>query len=346
MAKTKLTKQFPAETHGAIVISLPTNPEASSWDMATRFIVRHIVDTAKASYTLCETRDDAIVSGRKLALSFNVQLFIEEDGRYVELPVDPEGEVDKSLLSKVRKLIAKAESTDVAAERDAFLTKAQEWMVRHAIDESLVKADAPNPMTERKVVVGSKGAGVWAKRLLVNSVASYAGLRSWSVTHSYYSVIAGYREDVEYAEMLITSLLLQLEQEYTLAFKNDKPEWTDARTFRANFMEAFTDRVGSRLSVMKREAQAQAADAAREAADAAGTLLSDQEASQSVSLVLRNRKAKVSEWVDGNHKFVNTQRSRAAYCGSATQAGNRAGSRADLSGGRTGKLANRKMVTA
>lgn len=47
---------------------------------------------------------------------------------------------DQELLRKVRGLIAKAESTDNANERDAFMTGAQRIMDKHGLDERTVRA--------------------------------------------------------------------------------------------------------------------------------------------------------------------------------------------------------------
>lgn len=279
-------------------------------------------------------RDKVIEQARRLALMFNTQLFVKDidSETAVELPVDPESTVDSSLLAKVRKLIAKAERTDIDAEREAFLAKAQEWMVRHAMDESLVKGEPKTEFIERRLIVGKHGAGIWAKRNLAYAVAGHANCRGWSNTGAYYNTVAGFREDVEWADLLFTSLLLQMEQELSTA---ERPEWTPWQTFRTNFMDAFVRAVKDRLHRQQVEALRATVElrlkdnpTADESADA----------TTSVAMVLRDRKAKVDEWVDGNHKFVNVTRNMGAYCGSSEQQGMRAGERADLSGGRTGRI--------
>ena len=327
-----ILKQLPKAVLGNVVVA--PNPFGSSWT------VFHAVKSSRPSYA-GNTSEDAIIRGRRIAQSFNVSLFIEDSGSFREIPTSSEGEIDQNLLSKVRKLVAKAEGTDNQHERDIFLTKAQEWMIRHAIDMSTVKEEQKT-MIERNIVIGKKGAGIYAKRSLVGAVATHCNLRAWSNTYTYYSTFAGYVEDVEYAELLVTSLLLQLEREYSVSLKFDKPAWTSALTFRANFMEAFVGRVRSRLSEMQRVARAEAAKTVREASgDLTESLVGD-----SVAMVLHNRRAKVDKWVNSRHKFVSVSRSMANYDAAGRQAGARAGNRADLSGGRTGRISNRKAVEA
>lgn len=292
------------------------------------FLVNHVgFENKRGSGTYADSRDEAIAKGRKVAMEFNTDLFIENDNMIVELEVEsPE---EKSVLTKVRGLLNKGEGTDVDAERDAFLAKAQELMTRHAIDEKQARGEGDNGMIKRKIAIGKGGAGIWSKRNLIHYIATANQCRSWSCTWSYYSVVAGHREDVEWVEMLYTSLMLQMEQELAAA---DRPEWTDGRTYRANFMESFASTVSGRLSVMGREAVAKAAEAS-------------ETTSESVTLVLRGRESRVSDWVDSNHKFVSCSRSRSDYCDAARTDGSKAGNRADISAGRTGRINTRKAIT-
>ncbi|MDP9441581.1 MAG: DUF2786 domain-containing protein, partial [Actinomycetota bacterium] len=46
--------------------------------------------------------------------------------------------IDDRILSRVRALLAKAESTEFAPEAEAFTEKAQELMARYAIDDPVL----------------------------------------------------------------------------------------------------------------------------------------------------------------------------------------------------------------
>lgn len=302
--------KYPNAIQGSILIT----PSGSGW------LVKHVVKSSRAMRMYCCEREAAIDHARDHARAFNTTLFIEEDGKYRELPVE-DNDVDQNLLGKVRKIIAKAERTDFESERDAFLAKAQELMIRHALDESMVKEEiADHQMIERHFVVGNRGAGLWAKRDVITTVAGYANCRTWAHTRSYYSTVAGFAEDVEFADMLITSLLLQMEREVGKALKHDKPEWTDPRTYRVNFMEAFASSISARLTAMKAQAQTRV----------------EEDSGSSVALVLRDRKERVNEWVDAKHHFVTVSRNQLkGFDGAARQAGARAGERADLSNRRS-----------
>ena len=61
------------------------------------------------------------------------------------------------VLSTIRALLAKAESTEFAAEAEALSAKAQAMMTRHAIDEALLHAGDNDPIevVSRRVLIDS-----------------------------------------------------------------------------------------------------------------------------------------------------------------------------------------------
>ena len=130
-----------------------------------------------------------------------------------------------SILKKVRALLDKAESTSFSEERDAFLNKADDLMLKYAIEEAeLAKAGkgAKEDPTSTRVVVCMANNPL--RESLVDIISAVAehnrcrivfyGLRSNKTSDlPITAVIVGFPSDLDYVEMLYTSLTLQLANE-------------------------------------------------------------------------------------------------------------------------------------
>ena len=227
----------------------------------------------------------------------------------------PEG-VDDPVLTKVRSLLAKAESTDFEAEAESCTAKAQELMRRHAIDEALAAPGAagdsagtgarPLPQA-RRIPVDDPYAS--AKSSLLASVAAANDVRCvWDSRMAAMTAI-GFATDLEAVEALFTSLLVQATRQMVAERTGDR-----TRAFRHSFILAFASRIGERL--------AEAAEATRVAV----------EAERSVSLlpVLAGRRELVDEAVTEMFPRLGRHRQRSATSAEGWRAGRAAGDGADL----------------
>ncbi len=153
------------------------------------------------------------------------------------------------VLERIRGLLAKAESTTFEAEATAFTAKAQELMIRHAIDAAMVhrrSKQGPEQPVAIRVPIDAPYAD--AKSLLLQTVAEQGRCRSVFHLKLALSTVVGFPLDVAAAEVLFTSLLLQAQTAMAAAAKR-APAGTRTRSqsYRSAFLVAYTDRVGDRL---------------------------------------------------------------------------------------------------
>ncbi len=185
------------------------------------------------------------------------------------------------VLEKVRALLAKAESTTFPEEAEALSAKAQELMARHAIDSAMVAAGASagaagggEGPTGVRVPVDDPYAG--AKSILLAEVAAANGCRAvWSKGLAF-STLLGFEADLEFVDVLYTSLLVQATSAMVAAGSQvDRSGRSRTRSFRQAFLLAYASRIGHRL----REAEAASrAAAAEEYGEALLPVLADRSA--------------------------------------------------------------------
>jgi hypothetical protein len=162
------------------------------------------------------------------------------------------------VLTRVRALLAKAESTEFEPEAEALTAKAQELMARYAIDAALVAegagGGADRPGMRRVLIHDPYAKG---KATLLNSVAVANRCEAvWSKEEGFCTVI-GFPTDLAVTDVLFTSLVSQC----SAAMQHASRGVRGARTFRDSFVLAFAVRIGTRLRV---GADATVAEAAAE----------------------------------------------------------------------------------
>ncbi|MGJ9423555.1 DUF2786 domain-containing protein [Aeromicrobium sp. CF3.5] len=150
-------------------------------------------------------------------------------------------------LTKIRALLAKAESTDFAAEADAFTAKAQDLMTRHSIDEALLADEAGDSFD----VAGSKilihhPYGLEKASLLHVISAANRVKAIWNEFASCVTIV-GVPTDLEQVEMLFTSTLVQATRAMTQAGEHSVGQ-DRSSSFRKAFLSAYAVRIGERLS--------------------------------------------------------------------------------------------------
>ncbi|MFH9867175.1 DUF2786 domain-containing protein [Streptomyces lydicus] len=173
-------------------------------------------------------------------------------------------------LGRIRGLLAKAEATDFPEEAEALSAKAQELMARHSIDEALLdgaagSADgAGGPSALR---IGIEGPYEQAKALLLDAVAAANRCRAVWAADVGFSTLVGFPPDLEAAELLYTSLLLQATTAMNRAGDQHHARGRSRRTrdFRQTFLVGYADRIRDRLTAATEAATAAAG------AESAGT---------------------------------------------------------------------------
>ncbi|MGY5134692.1 DUF2786 domain-containing protein [Streptomyces nigrescens] len=171
-------------------------------------------------------------------------------------------------LGRIRGLLAKAEATDYAEEAEALSAKAQELMARHSIDEALLdRADgSPGGRTDgpSAVRIGIEGPYEQAKALLLDAVAAANRCRAVWAADVGFSTLIGFAPDLEAAEMLYTSLLLQATTAMNRAGDLHHARGRSRRTrdFRQTFLVGYADRIRDRLAAATAAATAESAPTA------------------------------------------------------------------------------------
>jgi hypothetical protein len=220
--------------------------------------------------------------------------------------------VDQKILSRVRALLAKAESTQYPAEAEALSAKAQELMNRHAFERALLDADEHQPQTATSTRLWLDSPYLEAKSHLVAAIA--AANRCKSVFHPDLGFVAlvGDPLDLDITELLATSLLVQATRAMVAEGSQISRSGTSrTRSFRQAFLISYATRIGERLE----EAASQAVD---------------METNDRLLPVLTDR----SRVVEGTFRemYSNTvQKSVSVSNGAGWHAGRAAADRADLS---------------
>ena len=229
--------------------------------------------------------------------------------------------MEADLLDRVRKLLAKAEDEGCsAAEAEALTAKAAELMARYGIDRALLGAIRPE--TDRPDDRTFTLANPWGdvKRHLLAGLAT--ALRCQCVLARHDSGtrlhVFGYRSDLERADILFTSLLVQMAR--ALAQQPVPGYGGEARAWRRSWMLGYCSAVVSRV-----KAAEQAAAAASGATD--GTA-----GGQSAALVLADRSLVVRQRVAS--AYPRLRKTRVTYSGGGYGEGYQAGQQADIGGGK------------
>lgn len=226
-----------------------------------------------------------------------------------------------AMLGKVRKLLAQAEHPNTTpAEAEAFTARAAELIARYGIDRAMLAAADPDTdrLTERLFVLDAPYAR--DKGQLLGWVATALGCRA--VLYGAERMrLFGYGADIDRAELLYTSLLVQAA--HALAVEG-VPWGEHPAAFRRSWYAGFGSAVAARLRAAEQAARERAA---RDHSDGAAT------GGPSVALVLADRAAVVDRFYAETNPGVRPGRRR-ALSGSGARDGYRAGLRADLDGTR------------
>lgn len=233
-----------------------------------------------------------------------------------------------SLLAKVRALLAKAEDPACTeAEAEALTAKATELMAKYGIEQAMlansgIKPDAP---ADRIVTMTDP----WAREKqslvsgIVEALRGRAVLRSGPLGHRVH--LFGYESDLERAELLYTSLLLQMTQQLAHV---EVPYWENTRAYRRSWIIGFRQEVVRRIREAEERAVAEASNPGQ------------QTTGPSTALVLADRKAVIEQRMFAEYGKLKARRT--TFRGSGLQAGRAAGRTANI--GQTGITGSRRAL--
>jgi hypothetical protein len=158
--------------------------------------------------------------------------------------------IDERVLSRIRALLAKAESSTFPAEAETFTAGAQALMARHSIDHALLAAldqSSSEEPTGRRIEIDNPYEE--PKAMLLGVVAEANRCRTvWSRDLGFSTAI-GFPADLEAVELLFTSLLVQATTAMMHAGSGaDGSGRSRTRSFRQSFLTAYASRIGQRLA--------------------------------------------------------------------------------------------------
>ena len=224
------------------------------------------------------------------------------------------------LLDRVRKLLAKAEADGVTQhEAEALTAKAAELMARYGIDRALLGALHPETDAPADQVFDLDNPWAAVKAHLLAGLAS--ALRCQCILLSRPDPgsrvhVFGYQSDLERADILFTSLLVQMAR--ALAAQPVPAFGGGAKAWRRSWMLGYASAVVGRVR------------AAEEAAVADASASGARQSGPSTALVLADRAMTVRRHAE--KAYPRTRKTRVTYSGNGYQAGYREGQKADIGG--------------
>jgi hypothetical protein len=183
----------------------------------------------------------------------------------------PRPGVDQKILSRVRALLAKAESTTFPEEAEALSAKAQELMSRYSLERIVAETPVnaarnggPDPLPAAARRLWLDNPYVAAKALLVGAVAEANRCRTALSEKLGFTTVLGDEVDLEIVELLSTSLLVQATRAMVSAgSQTTRSGRSRTRSYRQSFLLAYATRIGERLVTARDASTAAVADPAR-----------------------------------------------------------------------------------
>ena len=225
------------------------------------------------------------------------------------------------LLDRVRKLLAKAEDEGCTpAEAEGLTAKAAELMARYGIDRALLGALHPETdrPADRRFGFERPWADVKAHLLAAVATALRCQCVQTQTAEGSRLHVFGYSSDLERAEILYTSLLVQMARALT---REPVPAaGNSAKAWRRSWMLGYCSAVVARIRVAEESAVASASPAGDDATSGG----------QSAALVLADRSLTVRTQVAA--AYPRLKKKRVTYSGDGYGAGYREGQKADIGG--------------
>ncbi|MFJ8040870.1 DUF2786 domain-containing protein [Kitasatospora sp. NPDC096147] len=231
------------------------------------------------------------------------------------------------MLSRIRALLAKAESTEYPEEAEALTAKAQQLIAQHSIDEALLTAGQSSSTVPGALRIGVDNPYESPKAMLLDAVATANRCRIvWAKEFGFCTVI-GFDSDLDAVELLYTSLLVQATAAMQRAgSRHHKEGAARTKSFRQSFLIAYAARIRERLTT----ATAEAVAGHRVGED--GTVTQAQAPDERLLPALAAREEAVDQTVDRMFPRLTSQRVRVSNADGWYE-GRAAADRAALGGG-------------
>jgi len=237
-----------------------------------------------------------------------------------------------ALLERVRKLLAKAEAEGVTpAEAEALTAKAAELMARYGIDRALLAAAKPQTDRPDSRIVDVDNPWSQIKAHLLGGLASAIRCACVQLPRTDTGTgtrihVFGYASDLERAEILYTSLLIQMA--HGLVAVEVPAMARSPRAYRRSWLLGFTSAVVARVQAAEQRA--------------AATATHEPVTGKSTALVLADRALVVRRQCE--QAYPVTRKMRLTYTGSGYRDGYSEGQRADVGSARVKGTANRALT--
>jgi hypothetical protein len=236
----------------------------------------------------------------------------------------PATEAPDRLLERVRKLLAKAEAEGVTVEEAQALTaKAAELMAKYGIDRALLAARRPetDKPDNRILEIYNPWARVQAHLLCGLAAALRCQCILLPASEGQRVHVFGYASDIERADVLYTSVLVQMWHGLVAAQVPARAD--NVRAWRRSWLLGYAAAVVAKVR------------AAEQRAEQAATVAETGGAPSRAALVLADRSMVIRQSVARAYPVTRT--ARVTYSGSGYGAGYAQGKRADIGTGRVGR---------
>ena len=236
-----------------------------------------------------------------------------------------------ALLERVRKLLAKAEAEGATpAEAEAFTAKATELMARYGIDRALLAAAKPQTDRPASRIIDVYNPWSQVKAHLLGGLASAIRCTCVQLPRTVADGtrihVFGYASDLERAEILYTSLLIQMA--HGLVAAGVPANTRSVRAYRRSWLLGYTSAVVTRV----REAEERAASTVRH----------EPVTGKSTEVVLADRALVVRR--ECERAYPVTRKMRVTYTGTGYRDGYSEGQRADVGAPRVNGTAGRALT--
>ena len=225
-------------------------------------------------------------------------------------------EASSRLLDRVRKLLAKAEDQSVTPpEAQALTAKAAELMAKYGIDRALLAADRPETDQPANQMIDVANPWGRVKAHLLCGLASALRCQAIMLTTASGTKVHlfGYQSDLERADLLYTSVLIQMWHGLAGA---QVPSWSrSARAWRRSWLLGFATAVISRVRAAEHAAACQATAPAAASGSKTALVLADR------TLVIRR---------NVEQAYPVTRTAKVTYSGTGYGDGYAKGQRADI----------------
>lgn len=158
----------------------------------------------------------------------------------------------EAIIRRVQGLLAKAESTDNAAEAEAFSAKAAELIDKYRLEAAQLRRPGDEQQYGRMTFQLAGHKYLRATLSLLMEVTEHYGVVVMipSTGNSKYPTLVGDADDVRHSIMLFRSLVLQRDR---ALLSEPNVFGGNVNKFRNSFAYGYANRIGQRLEVLRRQ---------------------------------------------------------------------------------------------